>query len=63
MAKMSQDEVKKIAEKIHDEGFQRAESFPIARWRKYGWPENARTFRLVDAYMNLFRQIEEFGSW
>lgn len=58
---LSLSEIEIIASKIYEEGFMYSEAYPIKRWAANGWPENVTLYKIIDAYLKLFRSLEEYG--
>lgn len=52
-------QIEEIARILHADGCRFAEAVPIERWRARRWPEDDRTFALVDACLRLLRAIEK----
>lgn len=55
-------DVQDVAEFLVDEGYHRAEAYPIERWRQRGWSEKREFFEAVDACVKLMRIIGKMSS-
>lgn len=53
------EDVVRVARFILDEGYKRAEAYPVELWRKKGWREDRPFFEAVDATIRLFRVLGE----
>lgn len=60
MKRLTQQQIKAIAQEIYKAGHIRAEAFPIRSWRNRGWPEESIVFKLVDAHLVWLRLLDEY---
>lgn len=51
--------VESVARRLVLEGYSYCEAYPVGRWKKEGWPEDKRFFRLVDGCIKIIRCLAE----
>lgn len=51
-----------VARRLHREGFSYAEAYPMWKWRKEGWPEDAAFFKLVDGTIKVLRALDAMSG-
>lgn len=61
MTKPSKEQLESIAKEIYEEGFIRCEAYPVSRWKKRKWPETREIFGIIDAFLNLFKRLDDYG--
>jgi uncharacterized protein YdaT len=54
-------EISDVAEFLVEEGYSRAEAYPIERWRARGWSEQPAFFEAVDACIKLTMALERLS--
>lgn len=55
-------EIVDVAEFLIDEGFKRAEAYPIEKWRIRKWSEDKNFFDAVDACIKLILAMDKILS-